>query len=134
LYLYLAITEIAMSPPFTTFGDSALIKLTLAGEAECFAVLMDRHLAATRKRIRSMVPDASGLDDLLQEVALKIWCHLGTFRSESSFRTWMTRVAINEPLQSYRRERSRPRPEPLGDFHAFASPGQSPYSLLLSWN
>jgi len=123
-----------MNPLLATYEDSTLISLALRAHNDCFAVLMDRHLAATRKRIRSMVPDASGLDDLLQEVALKIWCHLGTFRSESSFRTWMTRVAINEPLQSYRRERSRPRPEPLGDFHAFASPGQSPYSLLLSWN
>jgi RNA polymerase sigma-70 factor (ECF subfamily) len=129
-YLCLVTTEISMSPPFTTFEDSTLIKLTLAGEGDCFAVLMDRHLTAVRRRIRSMVPDASDLDDLLQEVALKIWCHLGTFRSESSFRTWMTRVAINETLQSYRRERSRPLYQSLGDFDAIASPGQSPYQSL----
>jgi hypothetical protein len=37
-----------MTPPFTTFEDSTLIKLTLAGDGDCFAVLMDRHLAAVR--------------------------------------------------------------------------------------
>jgi DNA-directed RNA polymerase specialized sigma24 family protein len=37
-------------------------------------------------------------DDLTQEVALKAWRFLSAFRAESSFRTWLTRVAINAPL------------------------------------
>ena len=45
------------------------------------------------------------VDDLLQDVLLKVWRRLSTFRSESSFRTWMTRVAINEVLQTYRRDK-----------------------------
>jgi len=58
---------------------------------------------------------------------LKVWRHLSTFRSESSFRTWLTRVAINEALQSYRRERSKPLCQPLGDFDALASHVESPH-------
>ncbi len=88
-----------MTPSLATSEDSTLIKLALAGQAECFAVLMDRHLVAVRRRICSMVGNASDADDLLQEVLLKVWRRLSTFRSESSFRTRMTRVAINEALQ-----------------------------------
>ena len=91
-----------MTPPLTTLADNTLIKLALAGQTECFAVLIDRHKGAVRRRIASMVQNKADADDLFQEALLKVWHHLPTFRSESSFRTWMTRVAINEVLQAYR--------------------------------
>src|ERR1700687_835168 len=116
-----------MTPSMATFEDSALIKLALAGQAECFTVLMDRHLAAVKGRIGSMAPNASDAEDILQEVLLKVWRHLSTFRSESSFRTWMTRVAMNEVSQSYRRKRRNPLCQALGDLDAFASHVESPH-------
>jgi RNA polymerase sigma-70 factor, ECF subfamily len=120
-----------MSPALAAVEDSALIEMALAGQSECFTLLMDRHLAAVRRRIRSMVRSAEDLDDLLQEVLLKVWLHLSTFRSESSFRTWMTRVAINEALQANRREQSRPpRSQELRDLDTFASHVESPYRSL----
>lgn len=119
-----------MTPPLTTFEDSALIKLALKGQEDCFTILMDRHLGTLRRRIGSMVKNPSDTDDLLQEVSLKVWRHLSTFRSESSFRTWITRVAINEVLQSYRRQRRSPVFQPLTDLEAAASAGESPHQSL----
>jgi RNA polymerase sigma factor (sigma-70 family) len=119
-----------MTTPLAMFEDNTLIKLALAGHAECFTVLMDRHLFAVRRHIGSMVRDATDTDDLVQEVLLKIWRHLSTFRSESSFRTWMTRVAINEVLQSYRRKQRSPLFRALGDLDAIASPGDCPHKSL----
>src|ERR1700676_4874603 len=119
-----------MVPPLTTFEDSALIKLALAGQNECFMVLANRYLPSVRRRIASIVPNTTDVDDLLQEVLLKVWRHLSTFRSQSSFRTWMTRVAINEALQSYRRERRRPICQALADFDTFASSNESPLQSL----
>lgn len=43
----------------------------------------------------------------------KVWLHLSTFRSESSFRTCTMRVAINEALQIFRRERLRGACQPF---------------------
>jgi RNA polymerase sigma-70 factor, ECF subfamily len=119
-------TEMAMAPQLTTFEDSALIQLALAGETECFTVLMDRHLASVRRCIGAMVRNPTEADDILQEVLLKVWLHLSTFRSQSSFRTWLTRVAINEALQAYRRGQRRPICRAPGDFDTFASPNESP--------
>jgi RNA polymerase sigma-70 factor (ECF subfamily) len=119
-----------MDSLLATFEDNALIKLVLAGQTECFTVLMDRHLATIRRRIGSMVRNAADADDLLQEVLLKVWRHLATFRSESSFRTWMTRVAINEALQSFRREQRSPLCQAFGDFDTFASPSELPLQSL----
>ena len=119
-----------MAPPLLTFEDSALIKLALAGQTECFAVLTNRHLPSVRRRIRSMVQNATDAEDVLQEVLLKVWRHLSAFRSQSSFRTWMTRVAVNEALQSYRREQCRPLCTATWNLDALASPNESALQSL----
>src|SRR4029077_2595359 len=80
--------------------------------------------------IGSLVPNTTDGDDLLQEVLLKVWRHLSTFRSESTFLTWMTSVVINEALQFYRRGQSRPICQALGEFDTFASPNESPLQAL----
>jgi RNA polymerase sigma factor (sigma-70 family) len=116
-----------MTPPFATLDDKTLISMTLAGQPECFAVLMDRHLFAIRRHVLSMLHNTMDADDLVQEVLLKAWRSLSTFRSEASFRTWMTRVAINEVLQWYRRERHRSRCQASDDLDAFASFGDNPH-------
>src|ERR1700686_3238096 len=120
----------AMTSPLATFEDNTLIKLALAGQSECFSVLMDRHSAAVRRRIGSMVRNTTDVDDLLQEVLLKVWRHLSTFRSRSSFRTWMIRVAINEAFQSDRRKACRPICQALADFDTFASANESALQSL----
>ena len=119
-----------MNPLFSKLEDTALIKLALAGQPECFAILMDRYLVSVRGLIRSMVENAAEADDVLQQVLLKVWHHLSTFRSESSFRTWVTSVAINEVRQSYRRERSRPLSHAFGDLTALVSQSESPDEAL----
>ena len=116
--------------PLTTFEDSLLIKLTLAGQTECFTVLTNRHLPAVRRRIGSIVPNTADADDILQEVLLKAWRHLSAFRSESSFRTWMISVAINEAPQIYRLQQRRPVCQELGNSDAFVSLIESPLQSL----
>jgi len=120
-----------MVPRIATCNDATLIKLALAGESECFTVLTNRHLDAVRRRIGSMVPNHTDADDVLQEVLLKVWRNLPTFRSESTFRTWMIRVAINEVLQLYRRQQRRPVYQALGDFDTVASAGESAQQSLI---
>jgi RNA polymerase sigma-70 factor (ECF subfamily) len=119
-----------MTSPLATFEDSILIKLALAGQAESFAVLMDRHSAAVRRRIGSMVRNATDVEDLLQEVFLKVWRHLSTFRSESSFRTWMISVAVNEVLQSHRREQRWRWSQTQRDLDTLTSTCESPHQSL----
>jgi RNA polymerase sigma-70 factor (ECF subfamily) len=119
-----------MKSRIATLEDSVLIDLVLAGQAECFAVLKDRHEAAVRKRIRSMLWNTTDEDDLVQEVFLKAWRHLATFRAEASFRTWITRVATNEVAQLHRRNCSSPLCPAYTDLDTFASHCESPYQSL----
>jgi len=114
----------------TTLDDSTLIKLTLAGHVEAFAALMDRHRAAVRRRIVAMLRNTDDTDDLLQEVQLRVWRRLSTFRSESTFRAWITRIAINEVVQLYRREKRRGVCQPLLDLNLLPSRGESPHQSV----
>jgi RNA polymerase sigma-70 factor, ECF subfamily len=119
-----------MNPAFAELEDGALIKLSLTGQAECFSILMDRHLVAVRELIRARVRNTTEADDVSQHVLLKVWQHLASFRSESSFRTWVTSVAINEVRQLYRRERCRPLSHASGDLNALVSRSESPDDSL----
>jgi len=120
----------ALTLPLATFDDSTLIALALAGQSECFDALIDRHLIPVRRRVASIVRNSVDVDDVVQETLLRVWRHLSAFRSESSFRAWMTRIAINEALQSYRRRQRRPLCQSLGDLDAVDSYGESPYQSL----
>lgn len=81
--------------------------------------------------MRLMVSNEADLDDLLQEVSLKVWRHLKTFRSDSSIRTWMVRIGLNQARQFYRHRHCRPICQPLEDFGTVASPAESPHQSLL---
>lgn len=96
-----------LDPALISVDDKALIEMTLAGHNACFDALMHRHLGAAQKRVGSMIPNRAEAEDVLQEVQLKCWKHLSSFRCGSSFRTWITRIAINEALQSIRRAKTR---------------------------
>jgi RNA polymerase sigma-70 factor (ECF subfamily) len=110
-------------------SDGELIRLTLEGQTECFTELMDRHLGAIRRRIGFMLRGNGGDDDVAQEVVLKAWRFLSAFRGESSFRAWLTRVAINEVRQFERRRRAS-RFEELSDFDVLATRDESPYEYF----
>src|SRR5580700_102171 len=117
--------------PLTELKDNALIALALAGEGECFSILMNRHLTALKRCIGAMVRNGMEVDDLLQDVLLKVWRRLSTFRSESSFRTWMTRVAINEVLQTYRRDKRHAVCQAFENLDALPSLCESPHRSLV---
>ncbi len=119
-----------MSSWITTFNDDVLIERALAGQADCFSVLMDRHKVAVRRRVRSMLRNPADEDDLVQQAFLKAWRHLASFRAEASFRTWLTQIAANEVMQLYRRERSSPICPALADLDSFASRCESPHQSL----
>ena len=89
---------------------------------------MDRHLGAIKRCIGFMLRGNSAAEDLAQEVVWKAMAvPLMAFRAESSFRTWLTRVAINEVRQFQRRELGASRFRELSSPDVLASRDESPY-------
>lgn len=48
--------------------------------------------------VRKMVIDHDDADDLVQEIFVKVWKNLGSFRADSKLYTWIYRIATNECL------------------------------------
>ena len=111
--------------------DDTLIQRSLAGDAESFALLVSRHSGYVQGVIRRMLRNSTAAEDLLQDVFLKVWSRLATFRSESTFRTWVTRVAVNQTLMLIRREQRRPSCQPIDNVHRLACPGESTDQILI---
>lgn len=57
--------------------------------------------------VRSIVGNHEDADDLLQEIFIKVWESLPSFRGDSRVFTWLWRIATNESISFLRRQRVR---------------------------
>ena len=57
--------------------------------------------------IRDMVGTHEDTDDLLQDVFVKIWAALPSFRGDAQLFTWIYRIATNETLNFLRKQKIR---------------------------
>ncbi|MBA2479193.1 MAG: sigma-70 family RNA polymerase sigma factor [Planctomycetes bacterium] len=69
--------------------------------------LLTREEGALRRVIQRYVRDASTVDDLYQEVSLKVLRHLDTVREPAALRGWLFQLARNACLDYLRREDRR---------------------------
>jgi len=75
--------------------DADLVRRTLDGDRTAFELLVvryQRRLAALISRYRL---DAATIEDLTQEAFIKAYRGLAQFRGESTFFTWLARIALN---------------------------------------
>lgn len=85
--------------------DSALVSACQAGQTEAYGVLVRKYqdkLYPTMLRLAGHPDDAH---DLLQDAFLRAYEKLGKFHGESSFFTWIYRIAVNLALSNRRRKR-----------------------------
>lgn len=75
--------------------DRELVQAAAAGSREAFDELVRRHHAAMLTLARVLTGGRGDADDLAQDVFVRAWRSLRGFRGDSTFRTWLHRVAIN---------------------------------------
>lgn len=75
-------------------GDLEALKGALEGDTAMFGVLVRRHQAGVIGFCASMLA-GEGAEDAAQEVFIKAFKSLETFRREASFATWLYRIAFN---------------------------------------
>lgn len=84
-------------------GDARL------GDEEAFAALYRAHLPYVRSTVRRLLR-ASEVEDVCQDTFLLAFSRLGGFAGTCTFRSWITRIALNECYMRLRRKSL-----PLGD-------------------
>ncbi len=91
-------------------GDSELLALYQQGNEEAFEVLLHRHKSRIFTAIYLIVKDRYRAEDLLQETFIKAvnTIRSGRYNEEGKFLPWISRIAHNMAIDSYRRSRRYP--------------------------
>ena len=86
--------------------DSEIIRLYFSGrQEEAFNGIVDAYTERLYWHIRRFLGSHDDTNDLLQDVFIKIWTALSTFRGDSKLYTWLYRIATNEVLNHLRKKR-----------------------------
>ncbi|CDZ78259.1 Sigma-24 [Legionella massiliensis] len=82
--------------------EQQLIDMALSGQPKALNQLLRLNQSKIFQQVRSRVADYSLACDLLQEINIKIFRYLPTFKGESSFSTWLYRIIQNTLKNHYR--------------------------------
>ena len=85
--------------------EAHLVRRASAGDEAAFEGLYRRHVARIHSLVRRMT-DNGVADEVTQDVFVRAWDKLGSFRGESAFGTWLYRLAVNVVLTRRRSQRS----------------------------
>jgi RNA polymerase sigma-70 factor, ECF subfamily len=99
-------------------GEQEIITAVLAGDAEAFASLVRAYQARIRLVCLVYLGSKEEADDAAQDVFLKAFEGLPGFKGESSFQTWLLRIADNhcrDLLRSRKRQQAQSLDALLGE-------------------
>lgn len=102
-----------------------LLELARDGDVDAFAALIRECDAGMRAMVFSVVRDRWLMDDVLQLAYEKAFRRIGSFRGDSSFRTWLHRVCWTTAVDVLRAE-GRRRHVPLDEAELHPSPDPGP--------
>lgn len=79
-----------------THADANLIAGLKVGDDRCYEALIARFENPVYNLVYRLMTDPGDACDVVQEVFLKVFRSIGSFRGESSLKTWIYRIAVNE--------------------------------------
>ena len=86
-------------------SDEELVQRVQQGDHNAFGILASRHARTAYWMIEAILHNQADTEEVLQETFLKALQHIGSFRGESRFATWLIRIAINEARMRQRKYR-----------------------------
>src|SRR5262249_55479101 len=87
--------------------DHSLVEACRAGRTEAFGILVERYQRRLYPTVLRLVGSAEDAEDTLQDTFFRAFEKLDQFQGESSFYTWIYRIAVNLALSGHRRRRVR---------------------------
>lgn len=121
-------------------GMEALLKGLRRGEESAYEYLVERFQQPVFNLVHRLIDDHGEASDVTQDVFLKVFRSVGSFRGQSSLKTWIYRIAVNEAHNRRRWFGRHRRPEVelesdengKGWLGQLSDPGRSPYDLALN--
>jgi RNA polymerase sigma-70 factor (ECF subfamily) len=100
-------TELQDAPTETASDDLALVRACKNGDCAAFEEIVKRYDRKLFRIAQYIVHNQEDAEDAVQEAFLKAFQHLGQFREEAKFSTWLIRIAMNQALIMLRKSRSK---------------------------
>ncbi len=120
--------------------ESRLIEQLRAGVDSAYETLIDRFEVPVFNIVARLMDDPADAADVVQEVFLKVFRNIASFRQNASLKTWIYRIAVNE-ARNHRRWFSRHRRqevnleadpgETMGYQDWLPDPGPSPFETVV---
>lgn len=104
----MTLTHRASARPRVTANDvpvprtDDVIRRARQGDVDAFEQLYHAHAPAVHALARRMLGSEGAAREMVQDVFVRAWERLGSFRGESAFGTWLHRVGVNLILNQLR--------------------------------
>lgn len=79
-------------------SEAADVALAAAGDSRAYERVYRRHVARIHSLVRRMVGSETDADEVTQDVFVRAWERLASYRGEAAFGTWLHRLAVNVVL------------------------------------
>jgi RNA polymerase sigma-70 factor (ECF subfamily) len=120
--------------------ETALLDGLKRGEERAYESLVAKFQSPVYNLVLRLIDDMNEAADVTQDVFLKVFRNVGSFRGQSSLKTWVYRIAVNEAHNRRRWFGRHRRPEVgielddngRGYLDIVSDPGRSPYDLVLN--
>jgi RNA polymerase sigma-70 factor, ECF subfamily len=86
-------------------NDHDIVQRVLEGEPGAFSLLLKRYQHQVYAMIRQIVVNKEDAEELTQDVFVKAFKHLGSFRGDASLSTWLYRIAYNTAISATRKKK-----------------------------
>jgi len=86
--------------------DLDLVHATQNGDVSAFEQLVKRYDRKLLRIAQHVTHNTEDSQDAVQEAFLKAFQHLGQFRGDSQFSTWLIRITVNQSLMKLRKQRA----------------------------
>jgi RNA polymerase sigma-70 factor (ECF subfamily) len=104
-------------------AESELIQRVCDGDQDAFYELLRPYERAIFVAARTVLYNDADAEEAAQEAVLKAFTHIGSFRGESKFSTWLIQITINESRMKLRKQHrhlyesvDEPRSDEEGDY------------------
>jgi RNA polymerase sigma-70 factor (ECF subfamily) len=82
--------------------DDELVLLARQGDPDAFDQLVIRYQSAVYRAALAALRVPQDAEDVAQDAFVRAWSHLGKFRGDSSFKTWLLTIAWNQAMSRRR--------------------------------
>ena len=89
--------------------DVRLMQLVAGGDTTAFEQLIERHQALVAGTVARMLGSNSDVEDIAQQVFIRVWKSAGRYVARAKFTTWLLKITRNLVFNEMRRAKRHPR-------------------------